>query len=154
MAFLDKTGLEYLVGKIKTYVQTAISNVTITRAKLAQDALFSPCIVSGTRNIKASDIGCTIQNSWNVTATYTLTQAVSAALPMGAEMAFLRSASSTSQVTSIVSSGVRFRRVGETTDYKNKTLKIADLLGIVAIRKVASDGTNGDLWVVIGEVET
>ena len=130
-----------------------IKDAAVSRGKLANDALFSPCIISATKNIGVSDIGCTIQNSWNVTAAYTLTQAVSTTLPMGAEIAFLRAASTESQVTSIVSSGVRFRQMGETTDYKNKTLKIADLLGIVAIRKVATDNTNGDLWVIIGNVE-
>ena len=54
-------------------VETAkIKDGAVTRAKLAQDALFSPWIVSGSRNIVASDIGGTIQNNWEESATYTL----------------------------------------------------------------------------------
>lgn len=134
-------------------VETAkIKDGAVTRAKLAQDALFSPWIVSGSRDIVASDIGGTIQNNWEESATYTLTQAVSATLPVGTEFAVLRAGSSASLIVSIVGSGVRFGMPGD-TQYKNSTLKLTSYLDLVAIRKIAADNVNGDLWGVYGNVE-
>ena len=129
-----------------------IKDGAVTRAKLAQDALFSPWIVSGSRDIVASDIGGTIQNNWEESATYTLTQAVSATLPVGTEFAVLRAGSSASLIVSIVGSGVRFGMPGD-TQYKNSTLKLTSYLDLVAIRKIAADNVNGDLWGVYGNVE-
>ena len=146
-------------GSIKTadladgsVVASKIGNKEVTRAKLAQDALFSPRITSGSRNIAASDIGGTIQNNWNEAATYTLTQAVSATLPVGTELAVLRGGSSASLNVSIVGSGVRFGIPGDTM-YKNSTLKLTKFLDLVAIRKISPDNVNGDLWAVYGDVE-
>lgn len=130
-----------------------VTNATITRAKLANDALYSPAVVASTRNIAASDLGCTLQNSWNASATYTLTQAVSTTLPTGAEIAFLRAAAATSSASlKIATSGVRLGIIGDDY-YTNIAVTIPDFLGMIALRKVASDNTNGDLWVVIGNVE-
>ena len=146
-------------GSIKTadladgsVVASKIGNGEVTRAKLAQDALFSPRITSGSRNIAASDIGGTIQNNWDEDATYTLTQAISTTFPVGAELAVLRGGSSASLNVSIVGSGVRFG-IPDDTMYKNSTLKLTKFLDLVAIRKIAPDNTNGDLWAVYGDVE-
>lgn len=134
-------------------VETAkIKDGAVTRAKLAQDALFSPRITSGSRNIAASDIGGTIQNNWDEDATYTLTQAISTTFPVGAELAVLRGGSSASLNVSIVGSGVRFG-IPDDTMYKNSTLKLTKFLDLVAIRKIAPDNMNGDLWAVYGDVE-
>ena len=135
-----------------TYNNEVLADGSVTRVKLAQDALFSPRITSGSRNIAASDIGGTIQNNWNEDATYTLTQAVSATLPVGTELAVLRGGSSASLIVSIVGSGVRFG-IPDDTMYKNSTLKLTKFLDLVAIRKIAPDNVNGDLWAVYGEVE-
>lgn len=138
-------------------VETAkIKDGAVTRAKLAQDALFSPYIVSSSRNIVASDIGGTIQNHWEESVTYTLTQALSATLPMGAEFAVLRGATYESTIVSIVGNGVRFGIPDDMPGgpmYPNATLKLTSYLGLVAIRKIAADNTNGDLWGVYGNVE-
>lgn len=139
-----------------TAVTTAkIADAAVTRAKLADDALYSPAKVVGTsRNIEVADLGCTLQNSWNVSVTYTLTQAVSAALPTGAEIAFLKAGSSQAFSSVIAFSGVRAGISGDDTGYKTSpSFAISDYLGVVAIRKIAPDATNGDLWVVIGNVE-
>ena len=133
-----------------------IKDGAVTRANLAQDALFSPWIVSGSRNIVASDIGGTIQNNWEESATYTLTQALSATLPMGAELAVLRGGTYEKTIVSIVGSGIRFGIPDDMPGgpmYPNATLKITSYLGLVAIRKIAADNTNGDLWGVYGNVE-
>lgn len=139
-------------------VETAkIKNGAVTRAKLAQDALFSPYIVSSSRNIVASDIGGTLQNNWEESATYTLTQAVSATLPMGAELAVLRGGTYEGTTISIVGSGIRFGIPDNDMPggpmYPNATLKLKSYLDLVAIRKIAADNVNGDLWAVYGDVE-
>lgn len=137
-------------------ITRTIADLVVTRAKLAQDALFSPWIVSGSRDIVASDIGSTLQNNWEESATYTLTQAVSATLPMGAELAVLRGGTYEKTIVSIVGSGIRFGIPDDMPGgpmYPNATLKITSYLGLVAIRKIAADNTNGDLWGVYGNVE-
>ena len=135
-------------------VTSKIADGNITRGKLAKEALFSPSVLvnESTRTVTAADIGCTLQNSWNADVTYKITQAESESMPRGSEIAFIRAGSSASLTVSIKGEGVRLGIVGDKY-YSNATVKIEDFLGIVAIRKVASDIANGDLWVVIGNVE-
>lgn len=136
-------------------VQTAnLSDGAVTREKLAGDALYSPYIAKGTSNIAASDIGGTIQNAWNQSATYTLEQALSETLPIGSTFAVLRSGSWTSDFdVKIECSGIRIGIQGDKYYTGNSTIRVLDFLGMVALRKVAGDNTNGDLWVAIGNVE-
>lgn len=130
-----------------------IADSTITRAKLANDALYSPAIVRGTSNFVATDVGGTVQNNWSQAATYTLTQAFSTSLPLGATIAVLRSGSASSGFSvRIVGSGVRIA-IYDDTYYKDSTVEIQGFMGMVALRKVAGDPTNGDLWVALGPVE-
>lgn len=153
---LEASAVETAKIKDKAVTTAKLADLAVTRAKLAQDALFSPWIVSGSRDIVASDIGGTIQNNWEESATYTLTQALSATLPMGAELAVLRGGTYEKTIVSIVGSGIRFGIPDDMPGgpmYPNATLKITSYLGLVAIRKIAADNTNGDLWGVYGNVE-
>ena len=69
----------------------------MTRAKLANDALYSPMITIGSnRNVLASDLGVTIIPQYNSSATeftLTLNQTISTALPTGFEFAAVYSTS-------------------------------------------------------------
>ena len=130
------------------------ANASVTRAKLAQDALYSPSIVKGTSNIVASDIGGTIQTPWNTSATYTLTQDFSKTLPVGATVAVLRCGppASTAKVM-LQCEGVRMSFPGDTYYTGNPTIEILGFMGLVAFRKAATDNTNGDFWFAIGPAE-
>ena len=131
-----------------------LATAAVTRAKLANDALYSPYIAKGTSNIAASDIGGTIQNSWNQSTTYTLKQALSKTLPVGSTFAVLRSGSwSANFDVKIECSGIRIGIQGDKYYTGNRTIRVLDFMGMVALRKVAGDNTNGDLWVAIGNVE-
>lgn len=132
----------------------ALADDSVTRAKLAQDALYSPAIVTGSRNLLASDLGGTIQNPWNTSATYTLTQEFSKTLPTGATFAFVRVGSwATAFSVIIAASGIRLGIVDDKYYTGNVSVEIQGFLNTVALRKVAGDNTNGDLWSVMGKVE-
>lgn len=126
----------------------------VTREKLAQDALYSPAIVRGTSNFMASDIGGTIQNYWNTSATYTLTQEFSKNMPTGATIAVLRAGNMSATFSVIIASnGIRLGIVEDKIYSGGISVEVQGFLQTVALRKVASDNTNGDLWAVIGNVE-
>lgn len=121
----------------------------IGKTNAAGRATTPTVIVSSSRNITAADVGCTLQNNWNTALTYTLTQAVSATLDRGAEIAILKAG--TAAVT-VQGDGVRFGIVGDNL-YKSAKVQCPDFLGLIAIKKIAGDATNGDLWVVLGNAE-
>lgn len=127
---------------------------SVTRAKLAQDALYSPTLLLSTTSITTDHIGKTIYNPWDESATYTLTQANSTNMPCGTEIAFVRSGTSAIDVK-IVGSDVVFAITGE-TDFKiSATVKITEPFGMIALKKMAdADNTIlGDVWLVTGNVE-
>ena len=129
-----------------------VADSAITRAKLAQDALYSPTVNTNTRNITVSDLGALIYNTYNNSATYTLTQANSTNIPRYGEIAFARWGVSNIDVL-IVADGVRFGITGNDTLLKNATLRITEPFGMVALKKLSPSSTDGDAWLVTGNVE-
>jgi len=127
---------------------------SVTRAKLAQDALYSPTNLFSTANysIAADDLGKTIMSSntaANADITISLSQAVSSAMPVGAEIALLWLYGKS---FTLLADGVRLAAVGSAT-FANEKICIAERFGMMALKKCAPDSTNGDLWVVQGLVE-
>ena len=129
-----------------------IVNKAVSRAKLGNDALYSPMLYSDSRNITVNDIGYTLSCPWNTSATFTLSQEVSSTIPTGAEIAFCRMGISDIDVL-IVGDGVRFAITGETSLLKNATARISDTFGMIALKKYTNDTTNGDGWLITGNVE-
>lgn len=131
-----------------------IASGAVTRAKLAQDALYSP-IVGGvdTRYITVSDIGKTLKGVWNAAMTLTITQENSANIPEGAEFAVLRWGTSGGNDCKIIADGTRLIFTGEDTLHKNGIAKISDAFGMIALKKISSDPTQGDSWLVTGNAE-
>lgn len=134
---------------------TNIQNSSITRAKLAQDALYSPIENLDSINITSEHMGKTLTNPWLRSATYTLTLTNSANMPKGAELAIYRSGQSASTTVTIVSSGVRFVVCGYPGVLTSgTTLTIPDFFGMVALKKISiADANGGDVWLVTGNVE-
>lgn len=127
-----------------------IADDTITRAKLAQDALYSPIrMVQSDSNVASSDVGATIRTGGSASAiTVTLTQAVSHAMPIGAEIAFLPWVAATMK---IAFNGVKVGVLDQAQPYTSPTFTLKHK-GMVAIKKILSD-SSGDYWLLSGLTE-
>ena len=132
-------------------VETAkIKDGAVTRAKLAQDALYSPIrMVQSDSNVVSSDVGATIRTGGSASAiTVTLTQAVSHAMPIGVEIAFLPWVAATMK---IAFDGVKVGVLDQTQAYSSPTFTLKHK-GMIAIKKILSD-SNGDYWLLSGLTE-
>ena len=137
---------------------SAYQNASVTRAKLAQDALYSPVkMITADRNIEADDLGKTLKPRFSlssITFTLTLDAASSTALPFGAEIAVCRLYDLTK--VNIAFSGVRVvylagGRIANKDD--NVTVTIPNVGGMLAIKKMEIDSEYGDLWLLTGNAE-
>lgn len=132
-------------------VETAkIKDGAVTRAKLAQDALYSPIrMVLSDSNVVSSDVGATIRTGGSASAiTVTLTQAVSHAMPIGVEIAFLPWVAATMK---IAFDGVKVGVLDRTQAYSSPTFTLKHK-GMIAIKKILSDNS-GDYWLLSGLTE-
>ena len=127
-----------------------ITDGAITRVKLAQDALYSPIrMVQSDSNIVSSDVGATIRTGGSASAIkVTLTQAVSQAMPVGTEIAFLPWVAATMK---IAFNGVKVGVLDQAQPYTSPTFTLKHK-GMVAIKKILSD-SSGDYWLLSGLTE-
>ena len=139
-----------LEEKISQAASQTIIDGSVTRAKLAQDALYSPIrMVQSDSNVVSSDVGGTIRTGGSASAiTVTLTQAVSHAMPVGTEIAFLPWVAATMK---IAFNGVKVGILEETQAYSSPTFTLKHK-GMIAIKKIISDN-NGDYWLLSGLIE-
>lgn len=139
-----------LEEKISQAASQTIIDGSVTRAKLAQDALYSPIrMVQSDSNVVSSDIGATIRTGGSASAIkVTLTQAVSHAMPVGTEIAFLPWVAATMK---IAFNGVKVGILEQTQAYTSPTFTLKHK-GMVAIKKIISDN-NGDYWLLSGLIE-
>ena len=125
----------------------------VTRAKLANDSLYSPIYntPNTAENIKVSAIGKTIlPTAWGQDKTFTITQADSADFPDGAELAIIKWG--TDGEVYLTSSDVKFCMSGESFLNTNKTFRISEPYGMIAIKKLLSND-EADMWLVTGNAE-
>ena len=117
---------------------------------MADNALYSPIkMVQSDSNIVSSDKGATIRTDGSASAiTVTLTQAVSRAMPIGAEIAFLAWTDATMK---IAFSGVKVGVLNQAQPYTSPTFTLTKY-GTVAIKKILSDNA-GDTWLLTGPAE-
>lgn len=134
-------------GSIKT---ADLADGAVTRAKLAQDALYSPIrMVQSDSNVVSSDVGATIRTGGSASAiTVTLTQAVSHAMPVGTEIAFLPWVAATMK---IAFNGVKVGVLDQAQPYTSPTFTLKHK-GMIGIKKILSD-SNGDYWLLSGLTE-
>ena len=139
-----------LEEKISQAASQTIIDGSVTRAKLAQDALYSPIrMVQSDSNVVSSDVGGTIRTGGSASAiTVTLTQAVSHAMPVGTEIAFLPWVAATMK---IAFNGVKVGILEQTQAYSSPTFTLKHK-GMIAIKKIISDN-NGDYWLLSGLIE-
>ena len=140
-----------------------IASGAVSRAKLANDALYSPVrlITATPYNISADDIGTTVSCGYgmrNTPITVNLTQEVSTTLPIGTEIAILNYFDS--DITIAVSGiqvGVSGIDGGGPTKLfyssASHSFKAGDIYSLLALKKISSDATYGDCWLLTGNVE-
>lgn len=137
---------------------SAYQDASVTRAKLAQDALYSPIMVcSGSSyDLSQNECGKTLINSpINSSSSileYHIGKGNSQWISAGSEFAFI---SSFGQVNLCFWDNILIAIAGESS-LKNAPLKlkISENFGMVALKKLYHDpeGT-GDIWLVTGNVE-
>lgn len=135
-----------------------IADGSVTRAKLVADALFSPVsfIDNSSYSITNADSGKTLTDSYSARAnpfTFFLTQGNSTNIPVGYEVAIIwRYCTS----VTISFSGIRACVPGSgqvSTSSSAGSVEISDKFGTIAMKKVESDNTYGDMWIITGNVE-
>ena len=132
--------------------EAKIAAGAVSRAKLATNALYSPFVnVTGAHEITAANIGMTLKTSWNDATAITITQENSVTMPDGVEIAVYRN--SPSAAVTIIASGVRLVIPGETAFLTDATVKMSESFGMIALKKVGSNSTTGDAWLITGNVE-
>lgn len=137
-------------------VETAkIKDGAVTRAKLAQDALYSPTkdvsvtSAGGTMALTAADLGITLVCRGNYGITFTLAQADSNAMPKGTEIAIwdwthLTHKIIVNDVKVVVLSG---------TVKTGASVTFSEEQGMIVLKKMISDTANGDVWYITGSAE-
>ena len=130
---------------------SAYQNASVTRAKLAQDAMYSPnVLVSASRALTADDVGKTLFASGaNNDCTFTLDSTANGIMPSGAEIAFCWI--NRSSPVSISISGVNVVHAGDgriDATSSPVTFKLSEWGTMVALKKYSSTG-----WLLTGNVE-
>jgi hypothetical protein len=109
-----------------------------------------------TYTITATDGGCTIRetNASSNGLQVVISSANSANIPTGTEIAFLNFANTSR--TQLEFNGTRAAIAGEGIlggVNKTVTAQIAEYMGMIAIKKIATDATAGDIWLITGNME-
>ena len=135
---------------------SAYQNTSITRAKLAQDALYSPVVTkTDSFSVLANEVGKTyFVNASTKDVQVSVPSNVAAGLSVGADFAVYWFYA---QSITLVLEKVRVCLQGDTTIYgglnKQVRITINDIRSMVALKKMLQSSTNGDIWAVIGNVE-
>lgn len=149
----EEAFLENKDGVVKT---SNVNDKAITRAKLANNALYSPMVSSAASeaySFTVDDLGKTVAPSYtaaSVDVVYTMTEAVSAALPYGAEIAICYRYGNSLKIK--FEGGAYSAIAGDTAFNANRIYEIPDRFSMVAIKKIDT-GTEKQYWLVTGNVE-
>ena len=135
---------------------SAYQNASVSRTKLAQDALYSPVVTkTDSFSVLANEVGKTyFVNASTKDVEVSVSSDATAGLSVGADFAvyWLYARSIT-----LVLENVRVCLQGDTTIYgglnKQVRITINDIRSMVALKKMLQSSTNGDIWAVIGNVE-
>lgn len=139
---------------------SAYQNASVTRAKLANDALAGrvKTISNSSYSISADDIDTTLFINSN-SAIVTLSQTVASAFPIGTTIAIFPFDNGTGNGIVIEATGMRFYIRGGTNSAgvggigKTARFKIADTYTMIALQKLVTNAQYGDVWTIQGDVE-
>ena len=135
---------------------SAYQNASVSRAKLANDALYSPVVTkTDSFSVLANEAGKTyFVNASTKDVEVSVSSDVTAGLSVGADFAVYWFYA---QSITLVLENVRVCLQGDTTIYgglnKQVRITINDIRSMVALKKMLQSSTNGDIWAVIGNVE-
>lgn len=144
--------------KDKAVTGAKIADGSVTQANLSVNARCGLVIsASAGKNLKNSDAGNTYYAGWTSTGsvkTWTLNAELSAAISDGFAVAFTELWPS--DKTRISISGVRLLHRGEGTllgKSQSAVLGLVERCNMIALQKMSTDATNGDVWLITGDVE-
>jgi hypothetical protein len=134
------------------------ANGAVTYGNLSVSARCGLAIsASAGKNLENSDAGNTYYAGWTSTGsvkTWTLNAELSAAISNGFAVAFTELWPS--DKTRISISGVRLLHRGEGTllgKSQSAVLGLVERCNMIALQKMSTDATNGDVWLITGDVE-
>lgn len=153
ITFSDGSTAEY------TYDNEVLSDGSVTRAKLAGDALYSPVrkYTATSYDIIADDLGKTLADGFslrNDNITLTMSKALMDAAPVGAEIAFARTYNMKS--IKLTTTGARIINIdaGQIGGASaTVTLSLPERGSMFALKKIEQDNTYGSFWILTGNVE-
>ena len=141
-------------GLDKITVSTGmVKDGAITRTKLAPDAIAGPTktLTATEYSFAAADNGMMFVTNGNTSDfTFKLTQAVSAAMPSGAELSVMWLYAKS---VKLVGEGVRFAVTGDTAVRTSASASMTEKFGVVGLKKLFASSGSGDCWMVQGMVE-
>ena len=138
---------------------SAYQNTSITRAKLAQDALYSPITkpTTTTYNVVASDLGKTIVDAYstrNNNLTWNLSKSLLDSFPRGAEIAFARVHTSQSITLNITGARIINADSGQVGGASQTvSFSLPEKGSMCALKKLENDSTYGSFWILTGNAE-
>lgn len=145
-------------GRGITNASATITDGSVTQANLSVSARCGLVIsASAGKNLENSDAGNTYYAGWTSTGsvkTWTLNAELSAKISNGFAVAFTELWPN--DKTRISISGVRLLHRGEGTllgKSQSAVLGLVERCNMIALQKMSTDATNGDVWLITGDVE-
>ena len=141
-------------------VETAkIKDGAVTRAKLAQDALYSPITkpTTITYDVVASDLGRTITDVYGTrdnNLIWNLSKSLLDSSPTGSEIAFARTYTTKSITLNITGARIIKADLGQVGGASQTvSFSLPERGSMCALKKLESDSTYGSFWILTGDVE-
>ena len=138
---------------------SAYQNASVSRAKLAQDALYSPITkpTTTTYNVVASDFGKTIVDVYSTrdnNLTWNLSKSLLDSFPIGTEIAFARTYTTQSITLNITGARIINADSGQVGGAsKTVSFSLPERGSMCAIKKLENDSTYGSFWILTGNAE-
>lgn len=138
---------------------SAYQDTSITRTKLAQDALYSPITkpTTTTYNVVASDLGKTIVDIYgtrNDNLTWNLSKSLLDSFPNGTEIAFARTYNLQSITLNITGARIINADSGQVGDASQTvSFSLPERGSMCALKKLENDSTYGSFWILTGNAE-
>ena len=145
---IDDNGVMWIKGN--AVGTSKIADAAVTRAKLAQDALYSPFVtVEANTTIGSGHIGKKLRLSKGDTD-YVINVQKDSTIPEGSEIGIYKHFARTGKI--IFASNIKVALKGESAYLTAPTVSIVDTFTTIAIEKLGAD-SNYDYWHIIGDVE-
>lgn len=138
---------------------SAYQNASVSRAKLANDALYSPMTkpTTTTYNVVASDLGKTIVDAYstrNNNLIWNLSKSLLDSFPIGAEIAFARTYTTQSITLNITGARIINADSGQVGGASQTvSFSLPERGSMCALKKLENDSTYGSFWILTGNAE-